>query len=319
MTNIRFLAACMALGLCSVANATEGDVYGGPTGGTDIRNAYLPAASGFYAAVADVPGVSTYYTGNAGTPSKVITRLNLTYDITAASLLYVYPFKFLGGTLASDVQLSYDPYVRFSVNNMTQRISGWGDMYADIAKWSYYFGTPQVPPSGSRPLPYGLTIQPAYSMIFPIGTYNTHQFTTAGHNDYFIIPNLAASYLTQPNFLGDGVEFSGHLFYDHALSNPLTDYKSGDVIDLDFAVSGRDGRFQYGIAGFGAVQIGRDTRNGTTVPISGKYFDVFKLGPVLEYDIPSLGMSLKAKLQLPIYSRNSTRGPQGVLVAAFKF
>ena len=79
------------------------------------------------------------------------------------------------------------------------------------------------------------------------------------------------------------------------------------------------GRFQYGIAGFGAVQVGRDTRSGVTVPVGGKYFDIFKLGPVLDYDIPSLHMSLKAKLQLSIYSRNSTRGTLGVLVAAFKF
>ena len=318
MAKIRLIAGCMVLGFCSAANATEGDVYGGPTGGTDIRNAYLPAVSGFYGAVADVPGVSTYYTGNAGTPSKAITRLNLTYDITAASLLYVYPFKLLGGTLASDVQFSYDPYVRFSINNMTQRVSGWGDMYADIAKWSYYFGTPQASRSGSHPLPYGLTIQPAFSMIFPIGTYNTHQFTTPGHNDYFVIPNFAVSYLTQPNLIGDGLELSARLFYDHALPNPLTHYKSGDVLDLDFAVSERDGRFQYGIAGFGAVQVGRDIEDGETVPVDGKYFDIFKLGPVAQYDFPRLGLAIKAKLELPIYSRNSTRGPQGVIVVALK-
>ncbi len=113
------------------------------------------------------------------------------------------------------------------------------------------FGTPAAPSPGTRPLPYGLTVQAAYSMIFPTGAYNTHQFNTPGHNDYFYIPNAAASYLFGPNFLGDGLEVSARVFYDHASTNQANSYTSGDVIDLDYAISERSGPFQYGLFGLG--------------------------------------------------------------------
>ena len=154
-------------------------------------------------------------------------------------------------------------------------------------------------------------------MIFPIGTFNTHQFTTGGHNDYFLIPNVAATYLTRPNVLGDGLEFSARLFLDHALENPQTHYRSGDVLDLDYAVSERVGRLQYGAAGFAASQLGRDVQLGQTVAPHGRYLVSIKLGPVVAYDLPGLGATVKAKLTLPIYARNTILGPQFVFAISF--
>jgi len=133
-------------------------VYGGPIGGTDIRNAYVPQAPGFYAGVADVPGWSTQINGDNGGPSRTLRRVNLTYNIVAAALSYTYPFRLLGGFLSGGAQGSYYPYARFSINNATQRISDWGDLYADLLKWTFYLGAPRPPAPGALPLPYGLAL-----------------------------------------------------------------------------------------------------------------------------------------------------------------
>ncbi len=309
---------CLCLVLCRPAQAAEGAVYGGPIGGTDIRNAYLPPLPGFYLGVANVPGFAGIIVGNNGGGSRTSRRVNLGYDIQALGLVYAYPFKLFGGSLASAAQGSYTPYLRFSINNHTEDIDGWGDLYADVLKWSRLFGTLSAPRPGATPLPYGLAVQAAYSMIFPIGTYNTHQFTTPGHNDYFIIPNAAVTYLTPPNFLGDGLELSAHLFYDHATTNPDDAYTTGDVLDLDYAVTERSGRWQYGVAGFGAFQVASDVQNGSIVKPAGKYFDAAKIGPVVAYDLPRFGMTFKVKVGAPLYNRNTIFGPQVVFAMGLK-
>lgn len=190
-------------------------------------------------------------------------------------------------------------------------------MYSDIIKWSRYLGQSAAPEPGRQPLPYGLTVQAAHSMTFPIGSYQPQKVVTPGHNVYFFSPNISATYLTKPNFLGDGVELDMHLYYNHSLENPYNHYRNGDVLDLDFAAAERRGRWSFGAAGFAATQLGRDLIGGRPVPPRGNYFSAVKFGPVVSYDIPQLGMSFKAKVQAPIYTRNTLFGPTAVVVAAF--
>lgn len=313
----KLVVLCLCLS-AKPALAIEGAVYGGPIGGTDIRNAYVPSQSGLYIGLADVPGYATQFNGNNGGKSSTVTRLNFAYNADAAALAYVYPYKPFGLTLSTAAQVGNINYERFSTNNNTQRITGWLDTYSDILKVTKFLGKAAPPSPGARPLPYGLTVQAAYSMIFPTGAYNTHQFNTAGHNDYFYIPNAAATYLTRPNFIGDGLELSGRLYYDHASVNPATHYYSGDVVNLDYAVSERSGNLQYGIYGNAASQIQNDTRSGVEVSIKGKHFVFVKAGPVIAYDIPSSAVTVKAKVNLPIYVRNATLGPQFVFSVGFR-
>lgn len=102
----------------------RGSVYGGPIGGTDIRNAYVPPTSGLYIGLADVPGYATQYNGNNGGKSTTVRRVNFTYDAAAVSLAYVYPVRPLGLTLSSSVQVGYLPYERFSVTRPNASLAG---------------------------------------------------------------------------------------------------------------------------------------------------------------------------------------------------
>ena len=319
---MKFTRVLTGLGLAVLLNhqahAVEGAVYGGPIGGTDLRNAYIPPRTGLYVGIADVPGVIGQYNGNNGGQSTTIRSVNFVSNTTAIGLEYVYPFQLFSGYLATTAQIGYLDYSRFAADNaIDQRSSGWGDLYSDILKWSRYLGTPAAPGPGRRPLPYGLTVMAAYSMTFPTGSYQPENAVTPGHNDYFISPNVAATYLTKPNFLGDGVELDAHLFYDHALENPYDHYRDGDIMNLDFAVGERAGRWTYGVAGFAAAELGHDLINQQPVAPRGDYFDAVKAGPIVSYDVPQLGMSFKGKLLLPVYTKNTLFGTTAVVVAAF--
>ncbi len=315
----RFVAGLgLALVVAHQARAVEGAVYGGPIGGTDLRVALLPPIPGLFVGIADVPAAINQYNGDNGGKSRAIRNVNFVSNTTAVGFAYVYPFKLMSGTFATTAQFAYLDYSRFSANEaINQRSSGWGDLYSDLLKYSVHVGEVAAPAPGRRPLPYGLTVEAAYSMTFPIGSYQPENAVTPGHNVYFFSPNVAATYLTKPNFLGDGVELDGHFYYNHSLENPYDHYRNGDVLDLDFAVAERWGRWSFGASGFAASQIGRDREEGVSVGLHGNYFAAVKLGPLVSYDVPQLGMSFKAKIQAPLYTKNTLFGPTAVLVAAF--
>ncbi|CAH2902183.1 MAG: hypothetical protein PCALPYG88_5672 [uncultured Paraburkholderia sp.] len=214
MKNIAVFGAALIAGalVTTTASASEGNIFGGPVGGTDIRNATLPTQPGFYGALI---GAQTFGTRAYGDNWTQNPRADIGVHVSgaAATLLYVYPVTLWGGTLASSVQ-GQVTYGHMSVNGRSQYFEGFGDVYSELIAYSKYFG----PLWNSNPekrvsrLPYGLTVKLAYSMIFPVGKYNTTDLQTVGHNDYFYIPNIAFTYLTDPNAFGDGLELSTHLF-----------------------------------------------------------------------------------------------------------
>ncbi len=304
------------------ACGSESDVQGGPIGGTDIRNALLPAVPGLYFGLADVPAYYRQVNGDNGKKLPGIHDIDVEANIIGGAAQYVYPFKLFGGTVASLVQFDYAPTSTLKIGNVgiRQTSVGWGDPYLDILKWSRNFGSFGGPPKHTRyKFPYGLTVLAAYSMEVPIGTYEPQKLAPDGHNVVFIIPNIAVTYMTAPNFLGDGAEFDAHLFFDFSAENHETDYQSGAPIDVDFALTERNKIFQFGVAGFYARQIQNDYQAGFLVAPNGKHFEALKLGPIVAVDFPKQHLTLKFKASLGVESRNTLDGTNFVLSAGFKF
>ncbi len=301
--------------------AAEGAVFGGPTGGTDIRSAYTPAAPGIYGGLT---GVYEFSGGSAfGDQGQVVAPVAGEYGVVAGSLTYVYPFKPFGGTLSSSLQQSYVDG-NISVGPKGSYSSGLGDTYVEFLAYSRYIGplfgdNSQIPVSGTPRLPYGLTLRASYSMIFATGVYSPKLIVPPGHNDFFFIPNFAATYLTSPNVIGDGIELSSRVFLDFAARNTETDYFTGLVVNTDFAVSNRLGLFQFGLAGFYAQQVTRDSRGGEVVAPNGKRLISFDLGPVLAYDIPKWNASIKAKFYVPVETRNTINIDRFIIGYGMKF
>lgn len=193
-----------------------------------------------------------------------------------------------------------------------QHLDGWGDTYVDFLNWSGYVGPlfgeklPAPAPNG-RPEPYGLTIKAEYSMIFPTFSYDPRKpFNSSGHT-YFFIPNVVATDLTAPDSLGGGFEFDAHLFYDHQFRNWQVDDSSSDILDLDFAVAQRLGRWTVGGVGTWTIQLGPDRAGPqqTIVTPGGRFFETLRVGPLVKYDIPKWRAFIKLKSDISVVTRNS--------------
>lgn len=300
------IASMLAIGT-SGALASEGVNYGGPVGGTDIGNAYLPPQPGLYGGVVAGLGSANKSYGDNGKRNPFV-NIDLNAGIAAAGLLYIYPVTLFGGTLGTGFAASYSAG-HIGVNGASQNFRGVDDMYADILVWSKHLS------SG----PTGLTVKVGYSMVIPIGKYNTTDLYTPGRNTYIYIPNAAVTYLTGPNFLGDGLEFSAHVFADIAGQNTAVHYKTGTVVDLDWAISEVFGRWQAGIAGYYARQINDDTMNGMVVAPNGNRLGVAAVGPVISYNIPEWKSNVKFKLTRPFYTRNSTAATEAYILYTWAF
>jgi hypothetical protein len=159
----------------------------------------------------------------------------------------------------------------------------------------------------------GLSIELGFGVVVPSGQYNSTDPTTralsAGSNIWDYAPHIAFTYTSAP-ILADGTEFSTKIYWNKYRTNPATQYSTGDLINIDFAVSERIGRFQAGVAGFYAFQVADDTQFGIAVPPDGQRVKILNLGGVLAYDMPEFGAMIKIKTLQSVFVENSahTRG-----------
>ena len=84
----------------------------------------------------------------------------------------------------------------------------------------------------------------------------------------------------------EGTEISAKLYWNNYLTNPTTQYTTGTLLNVDFAVSERIGRFQVGMAGFYAVQVEDDKLFGVTISPDGRRAEVLNLGGIFAVDMP---------------------------------
>ena len=106
-------------------------------------------------------------------------------------------------------------------------------------------------------------------------------------------------------------------FWNNYLENPLTFYRTGDLLDLEFALSERIGRFQVGVTGFYAWQVEDDKLFGFTIPPDGRRTVNFQLGPVVNYDMPERMASVKVKALTTLVTENTVES-WGVVFGWYK-
>ena len=313
------VVALYAISLPRLAQAAEGNQFGGPIGGTDFRNAYL-GPTGFYGAA--IAGYG-YSGGEYGNDGQYLNNLHtvLSAGIAAGAIEYVYPFKLFGGSFDSLIEQGYTTDA-IHLGPARGNDSGALDVYTEVLGWSKYLGEiggKSGSGGSSAAAPVGLTMKVAYSMIIPTGNYSRTSLTPPSTHVFFFIPNIGFTYLTRPNRFGDGFSFDVHSFGDLEAKDTTTDYTTGPVIDIDFALSDNIGRFQFGMAGSYAWQLLNDEQGGQVVNGNGKKFQAAYLGPAIAYDIPSLKANVKLKVQLPIAQHNYISAERVFLVWGMKF
>ena len=317
---LSFGCAAGVLVFAQPAIASQGALFGGPIGGTDIRQAYLPPPGSLVLFAGDVAGTAAgRYSNSGGHVENLQSNITGTSTLFAGGL-YSYPFKVAGGTLASTVELPV--YLGLCLGlapkgqlYRSQCVSGQGDVYSDLLIWSRHLGLFGAQPPAHQigpPLPYGLSVAAAYSMIFPTGEYrnDARLGLDIGNKSFIYIPSVALTYLTGPNiglFGANGTEASIRLFYDISGENLDNSYRSGNVVAEDAALTERYGRFQVGVTASGGVQTSADKIRGPGVTAASaaleknNYFGLFQLGPVVNLDLPKLGGAIKFKYVVSVW------------------
>jgi hypothetical protein len=290
------LAASLIGCVPSVGNAVEGSSAAGPIGGTDIRSAQLPPP-GLYAGSVFLFATAHQYVDGSG--NVILPDLELTRSRVGPFLFWVPNVQVAGGTIAVAGIVPAGAECGALFATQTKRcVTGVGDPYIELA-WSRYFGTPR--PSryqDAYPISEGLTIAFAFGMVIPVGTYNAYDATTQGLSigNYIwdFAPIVAFTYVSPP-IIAEGTEISAKFYWNNYLENPATHYQTGSLVNIDFAISEKVGRFQAGIAGLYAFQVADDKLNGVRVPPDGRRGSVFELGPVIGVDFPEYGAAMKIK------------------------
>ena len=314
------LAVAFIWAACNRAWAIEGPTIAGPIGGTDIRSAQLPPP-GLYGGLILLGATAFDFVDGKGNTIPALREAHLTKYLAGPFLYYVPDVKLLGGSVGlGGIVPAGEQCGRLFIGIPSDCNFGIGDPYVEI-DWSRSFGT--VRPSkfpGAFPILQGLTVLVGFGAVFPAGDYDptdvTSQALSIGTNVYDFAPTVALTYTTRP-ILVEGTEFSAKAYLNNYLANPETDYSSGTLVNVDFAVSERIGRFQIGLAGFYVIQLADDKQFGIPIPPDGRRAEVLQLGGVLNYDIPEHFASLKVKGLTTVIAKNSVRS-YGVVLGWIK-
>ena len=311
------LCVALACGYAIPLHAAEGPSLAGPIGGTDIRSAVLPPPGLYGGGVAALGAEVFGFVDGQGQPIPGLNEANIKRTIVAPFIGYVPNIDVLGGSIGFGAIV---PYSRncghlFEANPKFCQ-SGFGDPYVE-AQWSRFFGVVTPPRSpGALPIMQGLSIALGFGVVVPSGQYNSTDPTTrvlsAGSNIWDFAPHIAFTY-TSPPILADGTEFSTKIYWNKYRTNPATQYSTGDLINIDFAVSERMGRFQAGVAGFYAFQVADDKQFGIPIPPDGQRVKLLNLGGVLAYDMPEFGAAIKIKWLQTVFVENSAHSRGFVL------
>ena len=314
------LAAALMLGAGAPALAAEGPSIAGPIGGTDVRSALLPPPGLYGGAIVFGAEALRFVDGQGHT----IPPLSGAYLVRATGgpfAIWVPDVQVFGGQVGVG---AFFPgghlcgHLFAGERNICQ--SGFGDPYVEVA-WSRFYGT--VRPSrdpGALPILQGLTVLFGFGTIVPIGQFNpTSPLTKAlssGTNIWDFAPNVAVTYTTAPLF-AEGTEISAKAYLNNYLENPDTGHKTGRIVNVDFAISERIGRWQVGLAGIYAVQLADDKQNGVRIPPDGQRAMTVQLGPVVVYDMPEFGAALKIKALKTVIAENTVH-TQALVFGVFK-
>jgi hypothetical protein len=302
-----------------LAGAAESVIQATPVGGTDINQALLPPP-GFYGGMAALPWAEApHITDTRGHIVPPSQDVKVVAAIGAVAGLYVYPWQPFGGTIASSLQLPVWSLCLGleQVSSIGTCRSGLGDIYSDALLWSKNVGLFGVTPGASKFIPYGLTVEAGFSFKAPTGQYNVNNSFNIGANVWIFTPNLAVTYNTGPNWsFGDSTQLSARLFLSFPTTNPATNYKSGNVLDVDWSATQIFGNWQAGITGYYTYQftndVGVNNFNGVNCPgivgltcIDGDRNGQFAIGPVIQYTFPESGVAIKAKFTTDLWAKNN--------------
>lgn len=267
---------------------------------SDIRAAELPPVPGWY--FSGAYGNRQVYAATDDDGNDVFPDTSVTQEVYGVGALYVMPQKVYDGTLGFYGVTTWQVIEGNPGGPLPAVDTGrqWVDAVIGAVWSKANYRMPDGPPMGPPPgYAYALGLQ----LTIPGGDGSL--------GSPVIQPNVAFTYRTDPILL-DGTEFSTRVSYNHVTEResrlvPGFDYKDGDYIAIDFAVTERYRNFQFGLAGTYMKQIEDDIPGaGYPLPTAGR-MEELAVGAVVNMDLGPTS-AIRMKYTKGVSSANLSEG-----------
>ena len=289
-------AALVVLG-ATPASAVEGSLSPQPKGFAGFMSGVVPPQEGLY-----VTDIFYYFNGSVGAEVRngaVELGVKTTLDVDFLEGTYVTDVHILGGQYAFGGAIGWawadlSATVETPLGNRHVKLAsnGFADSLIIPAVLGWHSGA------------FNWSI--ALPVYMPTGQYNLHQLSV-GKNIWAFLPTFAITYFDPAS----GWDVSGNFVYVTQGNNSATDYQSGDLIQLDWAVGmhfGEKEAWEAGVTGNVVQQIGADSGSGAKLgPFKAQSFG---LGPSISYTgaIGSTPVSFSAKWEHDLDTHNTFKG-----------
>ena len=300
------------------AGAADAAEYGtGPwvKGYTDIFGGIVPPQQGLY-----VRNDAYHYEGEVNATvfnGRIALGVEQNYLADILALTYVTPWKILGGTYAVALAPSL---LQMNVGVAAQLPGGTlpGPLGLRIPTLTITAIDHELSQGDTAfaPLVLGWNAGNfhwnfALFGFAPTGEYSTRQLANTSLNHWAIMPRLAATYFNPKT----GWQVNGAAIYSYNFENPATDYKTGEILNLEGAVTKNFGPLGVGAVGYAMIQTTPDS--GTGARFGAFESEVYGAGPIITYSMG--GLTLLAKWYAEFGAENTFEGNVVDAAATFKF
>lgn len=301
----RLLAALLAGAAFALpARAVETGMSTYPKGMYDFMAGALPP-EGFYFS-------DMFYHFDGGVGAEVrngVIESNASINLNADFLrgTYVTDIKFLGGTYAFGGALA----VASGVLNANLVVpGGTANLHAGNSGFGDTILTPVLLGWSDGNFHWNASM----SVYMPTGGYDKGQLNI-GRNVWGFWPGFALTWFDPQS----GWDVSGAFTYVTNGNNDDTDYQSGDLLHLDWALGKHFGAWEVGVAGNVMEQVGAD--RGSGAHLGALKAESFGLGPAISYGMKAgnTPVSLSAKWEHDVDSNRTFGGDLYTINATVAF
>ena len=287
-------------------------------GYTDIFGEFIPSQPGFY-----FRGDAYHYNGSADTTifdGRIALNVDQDYTATLMALTYVTPWKILGGTYAvavipSVVAMNVDVGVRLPPLT--------GPRGRTVGPFELNVGDTELAQGDTAFSPFVLGWDSGNFHrnvgVFgfaPTGEYDKKDLANTSLNHWAIMSRLAATYFDPKT----GWEATGAAIYSVNWENPATDYETGNILNLEGAVTKNFGPLGVGVVSYAMIQTTGDSGSGARL---GSFeLRVYGVGPIVSFTTsadPYKALTVLVKWYSEFDAEHTFEGNTVDVAASFKF
>ncbi|MBK5198058.1 MAG: transporter [Methyloceanibacter sp.] len=321
----RSKAAALIGGVAFLTLISTGSVqaaeYGtGPwvKGYTDIFGGVLPSQPGFYSRTD-----AYHYNGNVDTTifdGRVALNVDQDYLATLMALSYVTPWKILGGTYAVAVVPSV---VAMNVDVGIRLPPFTGPRGRTFGPFEFNIGDTELAQGDTAFAPFILGWDAGNFHwnigvfgLAPTGEYSKKDLANTSLNHWAVMPRLAATYFDPKT----GWQVNGAAIYSVSWENTATDYETGNILNLDGAITKNFGPLGVGVVSYAMIQTTGDSGAGARL---GSFESrVYGVGPIVTFTTsadPTKALTVLAKWYHEFNAENTFEGNVVDVAVSFKF